>query len=863
MTHAILLALIVAQANVKLDDTITGVVIDEKDKPFAGIEVFLASGMNVEGVTRVISATKTDAKGEFAFPRPGDQDLGGFLGGLQIWTFDPQKGLNGRFVWPMGKIPRQKIVYGSTVEQAIRLKGPGDKPVAGAAIAPRTVIISAETGEIHASEIPDVLFDRMRRTTNDEGKAALFPVQRAMKVYELAIDSPGTARQMLGSLDSSQNNIIEWKIEPAGKLSGKVVDESGAPIAGRAVTVWSQGERAVSPRVHFPTGPIRTNADGTFVTPDCLIAGLRYRVNVSADDEHDGFLSKWVKPEAKADQVVTLPTIRLSSLKSIAGKVIDRQGKPVADVEVFQSGDGPKKTTTRTAADGSFRLDGYRPGKAFVFERKPGFRFHGQLIDINQPMITLTIARTTDPRDERMKTRPSPVDDSERKKLARRLIEPYVDKVIASNDRNINKYFQIYSLMLIDLGDGMDAIERAKVEPIVRWTLLARVAHSLAAIDLDEATTLVESIDDADFRSNALLDLIDALPVDRVKDRRSLLDRALLHARGAPRPEMRALLLGDIAERLIEAGAIDRAKPLFDEGLKIAENLPDNKQFFAGLFAARLARVDYPAARKIVDKIKDTKMHKRAFKNMMVRAMESRPETAERLLAEIADPFDRAEVILHFCRLSSKSNPEVAEKLASMLDRDAFVAEARLIVAKNLWSIDREAGENSFIKAIKSVDSMMIQKRFGVFDIDNLLPKADAIDPSFVPEIFWRAVANRSAGEDPRIDSGSLAFFLSLYTARYDPEVALVLIERELSIAGDDIFSRPKNYLIVLQALAMIDPRRAVELIEKIPAPGANLDVNEESNWTRIQIATLLALPIELAWRSVLSVSESESRDIR
>ncbi len=866
MPHAILLALIIAQANFKHDDAIAGVVIDEMKNPLEGIEVFLASGTNVEGETRVISATKTDAKGEFAFPRPGDQDLGGFLGALQIWTFDLQKGLNGRFVFPSAKISRQTIVCGSTVERVIRLKGPGDKPLAGAAIAPRSAFLSTETGEIHASEIPDVLFDRMRRTTNDEGKAALFPFQRSMKYCEVAIDSPETARQVLGIIEPSQDNMMEWKIEPAGALSGKIVDESAAPIAGRAVMIWSQSERGVLPRVHFPKEPIRTSADGTFVTPDCLIAGRRYRVSIAPDDDHDGFLSKWIKPDAKAERVIAIPTIRLSSLRSIAGKAIDRQGRLVADVEVFQSGDGSGKTTTRTAADGSFHLKGYRPGKAFVFARKPGFRFHGQLIDTNRSNITLSIARTTDPRDERMKTLQSPVKDAERKQLARRLIETYVEKAIASKDKRIDFNILLYPLLLIDLGDGMDAIERAGVEPRTRWTLYARIAPSLAATDLDEATTLVESIDDADYRSDAFLDLIDALPVDRVKDRRSLIDRALLHARGVRRPERRALLLGDIAERLIEIGDIDRAKPLFDEGLKIAENLPENERLFAGLFAARLARVDYPAARKIVDKIQDPRIHKRSIKNVIARAIVSRPDRAERLLAEISDPFDRAAVIERFCRVASKANPAIAEKLASLLDREMSVALARLYVAKNLWSTDRQAAEKSFNKALESIDSWMSMKPSVFLDISAFMPLAEEIDPAFVPEIFWRAAADRSPNPDPRIEWGSTMFDLSLFMARYDREVALVLIERELAIAGDELYSRPRLFLRLFEALAMIDPRRAFELIEKIPPAGANLDIYEGSNWTRVQIAVLLARPIESTWRIVWrlnsGLAEFEDRDI-
>ena len=51
---------------------------------------------------------------------------------------------------------------------------------------------------------------------------------------------------------------------------------------------------------------------------------------------------------------------------SLAGRVIDRQGKPVPNVKAFHSGDGPAQTAV-TDADGRFRLNGIPAGTVFVF----------------------------------------------------------------------------------------------------------------------------------------------------------------------------------------------------------------------------------------------------------------------------------------------------------------------------------------------------------------------------------------------------------------------------------------------------------------------------------------------------------------
>ena len=115
--------------------------------------------------------------------------------------------------------------------------------------------------------------------------------------------------------------------------------------------------------VELRGGPLRTSADGRFQTPDNLLVGSTYRVVVRAPGK-EPIISGWI---AIDETPRALLPMRLRPLRSVAGRVVDRQGKPVANVEVFQSGDGPEPTSTRSGADGRFVLDGFRPGPVFVF----------------------------------------------------------------------------------------------------------------------------------------------------------------------------------------------------------------------------------------------------------------------------------------------------------------------------------------------------------------------------------------------------------------------------------------------------------------------------------------------------------------
>ena len=119
--------------------------------------------------------------------------------------------------------------------------------------------------------------------------------------------------------------------------------------------------------------------------------------------------------------------------------MIDRQGKPVAKVEVFQSGDGPEPTSTRSDADGRFALHGLREGAVFLCARGEGFRFHGQLIREGAHEVTVELTRGTERPARAMRMLPDAVPQEESRAMARRLVEP-VWKVVVEKGDERTKY---------------------------------------------------------------------------------------------------------------------------------------------------------------------------------------------------------------------------------------------------------------------------------------------------------------------------------------------------------------------------------------------------------------------------------------
>ena len=122
---------------------------------------------------------------------------------------------------------------------------------------------------------------------------------------------------------------------------------------------------------------VRTGPDGRFRT-GALWPGDRYHVTVD------------VKPYAKAEtpqaelsagearDVGTIALVETSA--AVAGQVVGSDGKPIAGAEVFNRGDGPRPTSTRTGPDGRFRLEGLFAASKFAFARRDGVRY-GRLAD--------------------------------------------------------------------------------------------------------------------------------------------------------------------------------------------------------------------------------------------------------------------------------------------------------------------------------------------------------------------------------------------------------------------------------------------------------------------------------------------------
>ncbi len=665
---------------------------------------------------------------------------------------------------------------------------------------------------------------------------------------------------------ASPDKAVKLVVSPSHTvmLRGRVLDSAGKPVHGARVRIRSQTRHTegqvwrVDPVSFGERTALETDKDGRFQTPFGVPVGLEYEAMVTAPQSPPG-RTAWLKtlsnPTADFSEVV------LDRIRSVEGLVEDRTGSPLAGVTIFQSGDGPIRTQTVTAADGKFRLSGLIAGKVILFARKDGFQFHGQPVDTEAGSPTLVLTRV-DEKARALKTLDPVIAHQEELALARRLFAPYLEKAMAGgSDRE--RYQTLRVLAQVDPGRALELIEsnaagkpRAAVD-----SLRSLVAGAFATQSPDEAVTIAESIQEPGSRSWCLIDLVDKLPASARERKIELLTQASLQARGIKNPGERIHLLGRLADRWLDLGEKDRAASTLAEGRALAKEVPA-PAYEVLMFAPALARTDLGAALGLIengkavasrgDRVSRVFVFDRAYGEMAYRIASSDAAGAERVLGLIVDAHRRGGYVVAACMRMAAVDLPRALRLAETIDDPVIRAYALGQTARELAPVDKSAAarllEDAFSRLEKHRDVRAGYSSAACIAAA-LLSAVEAIEPARLEASVWRAIALRPPSLAERGDrSGSrLSAELAMSIARYDRTAAAAIIARELgTFRKVDVDSYRQG--TVAAALAIIDPARLISLVESLP-DDPTLERTLPKNYARLNATEMLAKQGDERWK--------------
>ncbi len=825
----LLAAMILAQASGR--PPIAGEVVDDQGKPVADVPVVFYVPPSVSGKEYQAEAqARTDAGGQFRMNLPSFGRM--FVGGINFLAYRPGSAITAKSYYPR----RYRLVMRKPEPRTIRIEGPDGQPIAGARITPRIFdVFSGAT-----AEIPESMAAPLAVITGPDGRATInyLAARDQLVAVRVAAEPIGTQDFLLVERpgQSSVEPVIAIRLKKTGRLTGRVVDGASGPVADQVVEIWSRGGSWLLPNpVELRGGPLRTSAEGRFQTPDNLLVGSTYRVVVRAAGK-EPIISDWIMIDEAPRALLPM---RLRPLRSVGGRVVDRQGKPVANVEVFQSGDGPEQTSTRSDADGRFVLDGFRQGPVFVFARAEGFRFHGQLIREGEQKVTVELTRGTERPAREMRMLPGPIPPEESRAMVRRLVEP-VWKVVVEKGNDRTKFETLRALVDADPASVMDVLESAKfLNNVWEARIRTAVVPVIADTDPEEAASIAEAVVDTDWRARALIGVVDALPAAQRARKIALLDRVALHARSAPDAVQRLWWIGEAAEQLHELGEVEKARPLFAEGLRLANEITNKKEYRRAYFAAQLAPIDPAAALAIAKEFKGARVGGSFRVVLGLRMMDQDPAEALWFWKEMHG-LRSAGIRAVFARLPM-GDPARAQRFFDRLRATNLRAvgwEFYAFLALGLKANDASASRRAMGEVLLGMDGLMKERPEQLQDgSKNLLPIIERIDPALVPEVFWRYVASRPPSANPRTISVYSPTDLIRHLAWYDREVAAALFESSRHRIEHTEDRELATWYSEFEAWSSFDPRAAVARLEKIPV-GADLRPND----ARIRVASSLGL---------------------
>ncbi len=677
-------------------------------------------------------------------------------------------------------------------------------------------------------------------------------------------------------------------------LAGRVVGPDGTPIADAEVRLQYREKVPQNGGSPFPEGlrvsggaALRTGPDGSFRTPKEFYRKNReFRIEVLADDFESG-KTDWAS--ADVDQTVTFPDLVLRprpTTRLVAGRVVDRGGKGIGGVTVFLPPDSAARTETLTDDAGRFRIDGVPGGPALVLAEKDGYRLDGAVVKPGDPTVQVRLARSDEPPIRIPKPAPPPLSRAEERRIARDLIAPVIGPARAGSLGQLGQNV-VTAMARVDLERALEMLEN-RVLQSQGTAVLQQVALGQFEDSPDEAIATIEADHNPAVRAQGFLKLADATADAQADLRLKMIDRALAEARLDENPESRLQVLGQIADRWLEMGLVDRDRPILRQGRAIIAKLPrDQYSFAAEEFADVLAVIDLRTAttifeRKYAKNVSpvDPATLQRHHGEAAVRLAAIDPEEAERLVPQMVPNFwdgARDGYLLRIAQQMAKVDlPRARRILDEFLKtselhskpRPEMVAEGLALMAASRAGTDPAGARALLDEAFDRFRKLADEGHRGLDpQVSNrmaaLLPLVERIDPDRLEERLWLAAARRPPlFVSPFLNQWEEPVVLAALVARYDREMAAAIIAPALgrlpgALSESVGFSYQQT--TVIKALVVYDPQAAAAIVRglppsarKIPAPQNGWQNASVDAQVRLAIVEALGLSRDEQYRKVL-----------
>jgi Carboxypeptidase regulatory-like domain len=642
------------------------------------------------------------------------------------------------------------------------------------------------------------------------------------------------------------------RLNGGGRRKGPYRVQTDDPSAARGLEVVAM-TRPLTPGPPLSgEGRTTTDANGRFEISAMAAGKLALNVLTAEKSKLRPKLPTDLTIEPSKTTEATIPLEGPPRERTVAGRVIDREGQPVAGATVFQSGDSPVRTEAKTGADGRFQLNGVVVRPTFLFARKPGYRFGGLAVAPESADVTLVIHRVDQPPRFVRKTLPSPLTRQEEVAIARRLLDPYAERVLKQGSQP-ERVRMLEALVRVEPERGLGLIQQKVFNtPFLNGMIAMQTAIGLMDESIDEALAVIEGLEDPTGKAIGFIEASHKLGAQNRAQALQVLDLALLNARSAKEPDgIRLVLMGRVAERFLDLGEMERGRAILREGEAIAKQLPKAGfvGYARGAFAEELVQIDLEAALALTNDLADSREFDRHHGNIAHELAGRDAAQSERVLAMVEDRLERDRYTVRVVYRMAPLDLARARRLAESVSDHCLKGFALGMMALRLSEAGKDSAREVLESAYESLERSAQMNQVDSNSIYNptsiaavLLPVAERVDPGLIDEYLWRSLAMRPPNPwetNPGVGRSAYAdVLLAMMLARFDRSIARTLVEPlagRTGPAGAYFSSRGELFA----AAAVIDPKWAAAIVEALP-DDSDLNAQRPKNSGRLAVATVL-----------------------